>query len=140
MKLHRFVLVIYIMVLAILLSACAGASTETDGDSQPALGPVEIIHLEGEKSYRSTPFTLGGPKAIKVYWQQESTGFELEIVNADEAVAEAPGGSITFELAGGSSQYIEDSPFIAPYEYVPGDYILQIDTDGSWEVWIKYVE
>jgi len=140
MKLHQFVFDFSLLALFMLLTACGGTTTEEGGNSQPTLAPVEIIHLEGENSYRSAPFTLEGPKTIKAYWQQESTGFKLEIVNAIEALAEEPGGSITFELAGGPSQYIEDSPFVAPFEYIPGEYILQIETDGSWEVWIKYFE
>ena len=103
------------------------------------LAPDEIIHIKGEGSYRSEPFVLEGHGIIKMYWRQESSEFILSMVSTDEELAQAPMGRVTFEVALAPSQYVDDSPYVVPVEYVVGEYVIDIIADGPWEVWAKVV-
>ena len=103
------------------------------------LVPDEVFRIQGEGSYVSAPFLLAGRGAIKVYWRQESSEFILMMVSTDDELAQAPMGKVTFEVALAPSEYVEDSPYVVPFEYVVGEYVFDITADGPWEVWAQVV-
>jgi len=106
-----------------------------------ALKPEEFIHLTGEDSYVSAPFSLDGPGYLKTYWQQDCTKFSLEMISTNETLVEAPGGYVIFEAWSGPSEYLTDDPVKAPYQYIPGEYTFVIEAvePCEWEVWAKVV-
>lgn len=149
MDMRRQIVGFFLIVLSVLLAACEGEQTALPTiTSEPLdyielpLGPDEIIHIAGEVSLVSKPFALEGPGGLKVYWKQDCEEFILSMVNTNEALAEAPLGTLFFEGMKGPSQYVEDYPGAIPFEYVPGEYSLKIDVKGqncTWEVWAKVV-
>lgn len=120
----------FVIISMIILIACGQSAPEN-----LPLGEGEIIHIRGEGSYVSDPFYLEGKGILKTYWQQESSQFTLELVNTNETLAAAPMGRVIMESALAPSEYIEDSPFKLPLKFVPGEYVYEITSHGTWEVW-----
>jgi len=139
----RFLSHVTILILVLIRAGGCGQSDTVPPESDtpeniqagPTLAPGEVIHISGEGDYVSDPFKLDGDGAVQVYWRQESTEFIVELVNANEQLAEGPKGRITFALESGPSEFVEENPFIPPFEYIPGEYVLEISADGTWEVW-----
>jgi len=142
------------LMLFVLLAAWMGAcsapapeATSAPGPAQPTLAPGEVIHLIGEGGGKSNPLTsdsfdLEGAGTIAVYFRQDCDYFYLQMWNSNEALAQAPGGTVIFESAAAPSERLEGDPYLIPYEYVPGEYVFKIDAaaqDGAcdWEVWAR---
>lgn len=133
-----------LIVLFLLVTGCSTqpAATPLSPSVTPDpflmdLGPDEMVHLAGEVSYKSAPFTLDGPGYLKTYWKQDCAEFNFEMVSNNETLKEAPGGYVIFESWFGPSEYITDDPVKAPYQYVPGEYVFVIDVvePCEWEAW-----
>ena len=59
-------------------------------------------------------------------------------VNANEALAKGPDGTIIFESAASPTENTETDDFQIPYAYAPGEYVIVIDAQGgAWEVWAR---
>jgi hypothetical protein len=128
------------IVLIVVAGACSGSqSASTPTDAAPKPDPNEILRISGQGSFVSEPFQLKGPGRLKVYWQQECNDFLLLMENTNETLAEAPMGSVTFESASEPTEYVQDSPYVTPFEYVPGEYVFKIEAEEGcpWEVWAK---
>ncbi|MBC8509522.1 MAG: hypothetical protein ISR58_18645 [Anaerolineales bacterium] len=135
-------------ILSLLVIGCSEqpAATQLSPSVTPdpfvmESGPDEIIHLAGEVSYKSAPFTLDGPGFLKTYWRQDCVEFSLEMISTNDTLAEAPGGYVIFESWFGPSEYVADDPVKAPYQYVPGEYVFVVEAvePCEWEVWAKVV-
>jgi len=166
MSLKRYTVLVVLLLLALLLSACnpgtapltpqpeqsAQDQVQTEGPSSQTSQPEksvqeevkagEFLHISGEGVYVSDPFTLEGPGVIKVYFRQETTEFLLLLRNTNETLAAAPYGTVTFAIAFEPTEYVEDDPHRPPFEYIPGEYVFDISANGPWEVWavVEYPE
>ncbi len=131
-----------LFVALFLLASCSPSETDKSSEltqvaKEEETNSDEIIHISGEGSYVSEPFQLEGPGGLHVYWRHESSSFVLIMVNTNEALASAPLGEVTFTVDKQPSEFVEGSPYDAPFEYVPGEYVFKIEADGPWEVWAK---
>jgi hypothetical protein len=137
---QRFFSLALAIILIVIGGACLGSATvSTPSGGAPTPDPDEVLRISGQGSFVSEPFQLEGPGGLKVYWQQECNDFLLLMENTNETLAEAPMGSVTFESASEPTEYIQDSPYVTPFEYVPGEYVFKIEAEEgcAWEVWAK---
>jgi hypothetical protein len=126
------------ILLIILAGACSASSKATmPMGAVPTPHPDEFLRISGQGSFVSEPFQLEGPGRLKVYWKQECNDFLLLMENTNETLAEAPMGSVTFESASEPTEYLQDSPYVIPFEYVPGEYVFKVEAEAAcfWEVW-----
>jgi hypothetical protein len=143
MLVRRFVFVLCLVVAAVCIAACSpSAPTEAtphiDEVDDASLPPGEVIHISGEGNYVSNPFTLQGPGTVELFWRQDCKVFYLQLVNANEALAKGPDGTIIFESAASPTENTETDDFQIPYAYIPGEYVIVIDAQGgAWEVWAR---
>ncbi|MEA3349277.1 MAG: hypothetical protein U9Q82_01505, partial [Chloroflexota bacterium] len=140
MSLQRILLI----TLGILIVALGGACSEvsapsTPTEAAPTADPSEFLRISGQGSFVSEPFQLEGSGGLRVYWRQDCNDFLLLMENTNEALAEAPMGRVTFESASEPSEYVQDSPYVAPFKYVVGEYVFKIEAEEgcSWEIWAK---
>ena len=138
------------LVLVLLLAACAVPATSISVPPSPVpptatLPPLLItptspatntlISLTQSGSYTSKPFTVPSKAFLRVNWRQASKSkFTLIIQNTDPAQIETPYGEVTFNKSTGPGAMFMDYPFI------PGQYIVKVDSDGPWTVWVEYVK
>lgn len=102
------------------------------------LQPGEVIHLAGQGTYISEPFSLEGEGTVEVFWVQDCQVFYLALVNADEALAKGPDGVIIFESAASPTENTETDDFQMQYPFIAGEYVIMVQADGgSWEVWAR---
>jgi len=108
---------------------------------QVALSPGEVIHISGEGSFVSDPFSLEGSGSIELFWKQDCQVFYLQMVNANEALANTPNGTIIFESAASPTENTEMDDFQIPYPFIPGEYLIKVEAQGgTWEVWAKVTQ
>ncbi|MBT3389052.1 MAG: hypothetical protein HN413_01430 [Chloroflexi bacterium] len=109
--------------------------------SEMSLGTDEFIHISGHQSVVTKPFTLEGAGGLRVYWRQDCDEFVLKTINTNETLAEAPLGTLIHEGILGPSEAVDDPPWVVPFEYVPGEYVMSIEAKGdcTWEVWAKVI-
>jgi len=132
----------FFLIILLLLGGCARLENiqpleSTSVTQEAERNSDEIIRISGEGSYVSEPFQLEGPGGLHVYWRHECSSFVLIMVNVNEALASAPLGEVTFTVDKEPSEFIEGSPYDAPFEYIPGEYVFKIEANGPWEVWAK---
>ncbi len=97
------------------------------------LGP-EIKRFSGTGNSAETTIKLDGKQILRVNWSQNCiNSFYLSLVNADAALANQDGSEIILSIAAGPSYGYSD------YEFEPGTYKINIESDGSWEVWVETV-
>lgn len=139
------------LVLVFLLTACAAPVTSTAVPPSPTpipptatlpplvLTPASpptstLISLTQTGSFTSQPFTVTGKAILRVNWRQTSTGkFTLVIQNTDPVQAGTPYGEVTFDrVTGPDARFME-------YSFIPGQYIVKVESDGPWMVWVEYV-
>jgi hypothetical protein len=138
------------LVLVFLLTACVAPATTTPVTPSPIPSPTPtlpplvltptsqatgtLISLTQSGSSTSKPFTVTGKAFLRVNWRQASTGkFTLIIQNTDPAQAGTPYGEVTFDSVTGPDARFMDYPFI------PGQYIVKVDSDGPWTVWVETI-
>lgn len=137
------------LVLVFLLAACAAPVSETPVSPSPisptpVLPPLELtpmspatgtlISLTQSGSFTSAPFTVTEKAFLRVNWRQASTGkFSLIIQNTDPAQSGTPYGEVTFDRSTGPGAFIVDYPFI------PGQYVVKVESDGPWMVWVETI-
>ena len=143
MLVRHFVFGLCFGFLGMGVSACSPASPQEPagaavGYTQTPLPPGEVIHISGVGPFVSEPFSLEGSGRIELFWQQDCQVFYLQLVNADETLAKAPNGTIIFESAASPTGNTESDDFRIPFDYIPGEYVIQIDAEGGqWEVWAR---
>ena len=136
----------FALVLVFLLAACAAPATSTPPPSPipptATLPPLvltptspatsTLISLTQSGSFTSTPFTVTKNTFLRVNWRQASKSkFTLIIQNTDPAQAGTPFGEVTFNKSTGPSASLIDYPFIS------GQYIVKVESDGPWTVWVQ---
>ena len=144
----RWFLILIVVFLTLGLVSCnaapsdaaTGAGSEGVGNAAQqgtSLPPGEILHIFGEESYTSEPVTLEGAGILKVYYRQDCSMFILKMVNTNQALAEAPFGTVIFAAWREPYGYVEDDPEKPPFEYIPGEYRFTVEVEGpcNWEVW-----
>jgi hypothetical protein len=144
-------LIFVTLLFVFMISACS-----SQADATPVVAPLpetasivpelssnpdEFLRFSSNQSYETSPFALEGSGGLRVYWKQDCERFYLALVNTNEALAAVVKGTVTFALDNQPSEYIEDHPFIVPWEYIPGEYTFKVETEGecSWEVWTVLV-
>jgi len=139
------------LVLVFVLAACAAPVTSTPVPPSPSpipptptlpplvLTPASpatntLISLTQTGSFTSKPFTVTGKAILRVNWRQASTGkFTLILQNTDPAQAGTPYGEVTFDsVTGPDARFME-------YPFIPGQYVVKVESDGPWMVWVDYV-
>ena len=137
-----------ILIPCVLVISSCGISTpgavptpthEPLNYSEMPLGTDEFIHISGNQSVITQPFLLEGAGGLRVYWRQNCDEFALKTVNTNKTLAEAPLGTLIHEGILGPSEAVDDPPWAVPFEYVPGEYVMNIEAKGdcAWEVWAK---
>ena len=140
-----------VLMLVVLLAACAAPATSTAVPPSPSpipptatlpplvltptsLATSTLISLTQSGSFTSKPFTVTGKALLRVNWRQASKSkFTLIIQNTDPAQANTPNGDVTFNKSTGPGAMFMDYPFI------PGQYVLKVDSDGPWTVWVETI-
>ena len=134
-----------IIILFLILSITACSQTKLtplssenlviDEASYPGL----LLHISGEGPYTSEPFNLEGSDGVFVFWKNEATRFYVEMIHTNNVLARTPMGRVTLAVATGPSEYNFAPPTARPFEYIFGEYILEIHGEGTWEVWVQKV-
>ena len=98
--------------------------------------PNEVLRVSGDGDYVSESFILEGQGVIELFWEQECQEFYLQLINSNESLAQAPGGTVIFEAAASPSANVEADDIDMAYAFIPGEYVVKIDAQGGlWEVW-----
>jgi hypothetical protein len=140
----RIIKLIFLIICCSFFSGSCSQSGSVPNSSEnfvvnEATYPGLILHISGDGPVTSTPFTLEGSDGIFVFWKNEATRFYVEMVHTNQVLAETPMGRVTFAVATGPSEYLGPSQIARPFEYVFGEYVLEIHGEGSWEVWVQKV-
>jgi hypothetical protein len=137
--------------LLILLTACGGTTSTPDQATAPIAGATltpypelpeesastiveELLRFSGEGANNEHQFTLETQQIVRINWIQYCrSNFLLTIASVDPMLIEQGAGEIIFSIAANPSQGFGE------YEFVPGVYIIKIDSDGPWEIWLERV-
>jgi hypothetical protein len=94
--------------------------------------PGEIVRVNGISGEVSEPFSIEEHGTVRIHWDQASEGiFMLEINNLDPELAGTRFGSVAFEFVIGPSSGVK------AYTYIPGKYVIEVEADNAWEVWLE---
>ena len=138
------------LVFVLFLAACSAPATSTLVLPSSPIPPIPtlpplvltptspatgtLISLTQSGPFTSKPFTVTEKAFVRVNWRQASTSkFTLIILNTDPAQAGTPYGEVTFTKSTGPDAMFMDYPFI------PGQYVVEVDSDGPWMVWVETV-
>jgi len=135
-------------MLVLVFGGCASSDQEIVNEESGAIEQTplpegEILHLFGQTSQTTEAVSLKSPAAINVFYRQDCDMFILRMLNANEALAAAPGGTIFFAAWPGPHDYVERDPEspVPPFEYIPGEYVFDVEVEGTcnWEFWVELV-